>query len=104
MDKRHQKANWAARPLTKEQIHYARLDTHYLFNLRDVLEGELIKKDRLIFAKEDFTRACRFEESKQKVNGESWGRFAGRKDLSLRELTILAYLCQGATGVGIFDD
>ncbi|HQX02249.1 MAG TPA: HRDC domain-containing protein, partial [Anaerolineales bacterium] len=72
----------------------ARLDTHYLFNLRDVLEGELIKKDRLIFAKEDFTRACRFEESKQKINGESWGRFAGRKDLSLRELTILAYLCK----------
>ena len=94
MDKRHQKANWAARPLTKEQIHYARLDTHYLFNLRDVLESELIKKDRLIFAKEDFTRACRFEESKQKVNGESWGRFASRKDLSLRELTILAYLCK----------
>lgn len=28
MDKRHQKANWAARPLTQDQIHYARLDTH----------------------------------------------------------------------------
>jgi ribonuclease D len=94
MDKRHQKANWAARPLTKEQIHYARLDTHYLFNLRDVLEGELIKTDRLVFAKEDFARACLFEEHKQKVNGESWGRFAGRKDLSLRELTIVAYLCK----------
>ena len=95
MDKRHQKANWAARPLTKEQIHYARLDTHYLFALRDVLEDELIKKDRLMFAKEDFIRACLpHDEPKQKVNGESWGRFAARKDLSLRELTILAYLCK----------
>ncbi len=94
-DKRHQKANWAARPLTKEQIHYARLDTHYLFALRDVLEDELRKKDRLTFAKEDFVRACLpHEEPKQKVNGESWVRFAGRKDLSLRELTILAYLCK----------
>ncbi|MBK7455032.1 MAG: ribonuclease D [Anaerolineales bacterium] len=94
-DKRHQKANWAARPLTKEQIHYARLDTHYLFALRDVLEDELRKKDRLTFAKEDFVRACLpHDESKQKVNGESWGRFAARKDLSLRELTILAYLCK----------
>lgn len=94
-DKRHQKANWAARPLTKEQIHYARLDTHYLFALRDVLEDELIKKDRLMFAKEDFIRACLpHDEPKQKVNGESWGRFAARKDLSLRELTILAYLCK----------
>jgi len=93
-DKRHQKANWAARPLTKEQIHYARLDTHYLFNLRDVLEQELISRGRLIFAQEDFARACIFEEHKPKVNGESWERFSARKDLSLRELTILAYLCK----------
>jgi ribonuclease D len=94
MDKRHQKANWAARPLTREQIHYARLDTHYLFQLRDVLEKELIERGRFTFAKEDFTRACLFEEAKQKVNGESWMRFAARKDLTLRELTILAHLCK----------
>ena len=93
-DKRHQKANWAARPLTKEQIHYARLDTHYLFDLRDVLEKELREKERLEFAKEDFTRACLVDEPKQKVNGESWERFSGRKDLSLRDLTILAHLCK----------
>ena len=93
-DKRHQKANWAARPLTKEQIHYARLDTHYLFNLRDALEKELIEADRLLLAREDFTRACSFEEAKQKVNGESWGRFSARKDLTQRELTIVAQLCK----------
>jgi ribonuclease D len=94
MDKRHQKANWAARPLSKEQIHYARLDTHYLFDLRDALEKELREKERLDFAKEDFTRACFVDEPRQKVNGESWERFSGRKDLSLRELTILAHLCK----------
>jgi ribonuclease D len=94
MDKRHQKADWAARPLTNEQIHYARLDTHYLFDLRDALEKELIEKDRLQFAQEDFFRACLVEEQKQKINGESWERFSGRKDLSLRELTILSHLCE----------
>jgi ribonuclease D len=93
-DKRHQKANWAARPLTKEQIHYARLDTHYLFDLRDVLEKELREKDRLEFAQEDFTRACLVDKQKQKMNSESWERFSSRKDLSLRDLTILAYLCK----------
>jgi ribonuclease D len=93
-DKRHQKANWAARPLTKEQIHYARLDTHYLFELRDVLEKELREKERLEFAKEDFMRACLLDEQKQKINGESWERFSSRKDLSLRDLTILAHLCK----------
>ena len=94
MDKRHQKANWAARPLSREQIHYARLDTHYLFDLRDILEKELREKQRLEFAKEDFMRACLVDEPRQKVNGESWERFSGRKDLSLRELTILAHLCR----------
>lgn len=94
MDKRHQKADWAARPLSKDQIHYARLDTHYLSELRDVLEGELKEKERLHFAKEDFDRACRLEETKSRSNGASWERFAGRKDLSLRELTVVAHLCK----------
>lgn len=94
MDKRHQKANWAARPLTQDQIHYARLDTHYLFDLRDVLELELREKERLVFALEDFNRACLLEEQKQRSNGESWERFSGRKDLSLRELTIISQLCK----------
>ncbi|HJQ13580.1 MAG TPA: ribonuclease D, partial [Anaerolineales bacterium] len=35
MDKRHQKADWAVRPLTPAQLDYARLDTHFLFGLRD---------------------------------------------------------------------
>ncbi|MDP1546554.1 MAG: ribonuclease D [Anaerolineales bacterium] len=93
-DKRHQKADWARRPLTKEQIHYARLDTHYLFDLRNSLERELRETERLDFALEDFGRACQLEESKQKLNGESWGRFSGRKDISLRELTVIAQLCK----------
>ncbi len=92
MDKRHQKANWAARPLTEEQIYYAQLDTHFLFQLRDTLEQELIAVERLQFALEDFTRACR--ETEQKPALESWERFAGRKDLTLRELTILSHLCR----------
>lgn len=94
MDKRHQKANWAARPLTQDQIYYARLDTHYLFGLRDILEMELQKRERIHFAKEDFDRACHSEDSKPRSNGASWERFSGRKDLSLRELTVVAHLCQ----------
>ena len=94
MDKRHQKADWAARPLTKEQIHYARLDTHFLFGLRAELLKELIAMDRLQFALEDFSRACLEEEPKQRSNGETWERFSGRKDLSHRQLTILAHLCK----------
>ena len=93
IDKRHQKADWAARPLTPAQLDYARFDTHYLFQLRDLLEGELREKGRWELALEDFALACNVDEPKEKVNGSSWKRFASRKDISPRELTILYELC-----------
>jgi len=92
MDKRHQKADWGERPLTSAQIDYARLDTHYLFDLRDLLEAELHEKKRLELAQEDFVRACHVGGPKEKFDGSSWKRFAARKDLSVRELTILSEL------------
>jgi ribonuclease D len=93
MDKRHQKADWAVRPLSPAQLDYARLDTHFLFELRDVLETELREKDRLSIAFEDFARACKVEIPKERLNGTSWRRFSTRKDVSPRELTVLSELC-----------
>jgi ribonuclease D len=74
-------------------LDYARLDTHFLFDLRDVLEAELKEKDRLQVALEDFARACKIEIQKEKLNGSSWRRFSTRKDISPRELTVLSELC-----------
>ncbi len=93
VDKRHQKADWGARPLTAAQIDYARFDTHYLFQLRDILAKELEERGRLQLAREDFSRACRVELPLQKANGASWRRFSARKDVTTRELTMLSELC-----------
>src|SRR5512139_2653314 len=93
LDKRHQKADWAVRPLTPAQLDYARLDTHFLFDLREVLEAELKEKGRLQVALEDFARACHLDMPEEKVNGSAWKRFSSRKDISPRELTILSELC-----------
>ena len=91
-DKRHQKANWANRPLSAEQIDYARLDTHYLLELRDVLETELREKGRWQLAQEDFRRASEVDESRPRLVAEAWERYSGRRDLNVKELTILAEL------------
>jgi ribonuclease D len=93
IDKRHQKADWAMRPLTPAQLDYARLDTHFLFDLRDLLEAELTEKDRLQIAREDFVRACQVDLPEEKVNGSCWKRFSARKDITPRELTVLSELC-----------
>ena len=37
-DKRFQLADWRARPLTPEMLHYARADTHYLLYCYDRLK------------------------------------------------------------------
>lgn len=93
VDKRHQKANWGVRPLTPAQLDYARMDTHYLIPLRDLLEKELHDNERWGFALDDFTLACHVDDPKEKQNGSSWKRFSSRKDVSPRELTILSELC-----------
>ena len=93
IDKRYQKADWGARPLTSAQIDYARQDTHYLFALRDLLEQELREKERWEIAQDDFSLACEVSEPKERLNGSSWKKFGARKDITQRELTILSELC-----------
>lgn len=92
IDKRFQKADWGARPLPPGLVDYARLDTHYLLKLRDVLEQELRERERLDLAREDFARACCVSNGSRQVK-ERWERINGQQDLTPREQTILNELC-----------
>ena len=44
VNKKYQRANWGARPLSDDMKFYARLDTHYLIPLQEHLEVELREK------------------------------------------------------------
>src|SRR5512146_3163708 len=57
MNKHFQKADWAVRPLSRDLLLYARLDTHYLIRLRDMLKAELEEKGLWQLAEEDFELA-----------------------------------------------
>jgi ribonuclease D len=94
VDKHNQKADWGQRPLTASLIDYARLDTHYLIALRDMLEAELRSSGRWPLAQEDFARGCfvNTNNSQRPVRGR-WERIEGRQDLNPRQLTILNELC-----------
>jgi ribonuclease D len=93
LDKHNQKADWGQRPLTKDLINYAQLDTHYLIALRDILETELHAKDRWELASEDFVRSCYINGNGHREQKERWERVDGQGDLDLRQQTILNELC-----------
>ena len=87
VNKKYQKADWGKRPLSDEQINYARLDTHYLLPLKEMLQTELDEKGLLQLACEDFERACDVEIPAAKPM--LWERMANNHGFTPRELTVL---------------
>lgn len=92
VNKRFQKADWGARPLTRDLLLYARLDTHYLLPLRDLLKVELEAKGLWELAQEDFRMACNSNGLRPKAESPSWNRYSARRDLTPRDLTVLGEL------------
>lgn len=93
LDKKYQRANWGLRPLPPEMLDYARLDTHYLFNLRDVLEAELISHELIDLANEDFIAACLVQTKHNSNNQCDWWKVAGANHIDSRQAAILKELC-----------
>ncbi len=91
LDKRHQKANWAERPLSPERLEYARLDSHYLIELRQVLAEELRLRGRWELAQEDFWRLCE-EALTPPVTLPRWERLANAHHLGPRQRYLLRAL------------
>lgn len=54
LSKKHQRADWAKRPLTEELLDYAAADTSHLLDLAAILEAELDRMGRTGWAKEEF--------------------------------------------------
>ncbi|MEN6410057.1 MAG: HRDC domain-containing protein [Anaerolineaceae bacterium] len=93
LDKRYQRANWGIRPLPPAQLAYARLDTHYLFALRERMEAALVEAGRMELAKEDFLRLCRPVENNNSGERENSWHISGSKELTPQQMAILHELC-----------
>src|SRR3954465_9153521 len=98
LDKKHQRADWSMRPLTRDMLDYAAQDTMYLPGLRDELKSQLEKKGRWSWAREEFTR---LEGTKWAPEDESTAfmKMKGARDLSRRELALLKELVGWRNGV-----
>jgi ribonuclease D len=93
VDKRFQKADWAKRPLPPDQLNYARLDTHYLLALRDILEEELNSKNLWPLALEEFQRIS-YGNGHSDQEPFAWQRVNGATRLSPQQLAILKELLE----------
>lgn len=93
VDKRFQRANWGSRPLTKVMLDYARMDTHYLFALKSLLEEQLKQRDLWDLAKEDFDLLCHVEPPSIEPNGKSCWKICGSTHINGRQAAILQSLC-----------
>ncbi len=90
INKRYQRANWGIRPLSPEMLNYARLDTHYLLPLRDILADALQTANRWQLAQEDFERLCH-PAVPASENGNQ--RPLNSRELNARQNTVLHELC-----------
>ncbi len=92
LNKQMQRANWGKRPLTREQLAYARLDTHYLIPLRDTLVAELEKRGRLAEALEAFASLPDVEFVSKPFDPEGFWRMRGVRELAPKAQAVLQAL------------
>ena len=98
MNKKHQRADWKHRPLTPEQLDYARLDTHYLVALRDKQIEALTEAGRTREAQEEFERLARVGSDSGDDDGNAgpdpaaFWRVKGSRDLTPAQSAVLQAL------------
>ncbi|HKT61507.1 MAG TPA: ribonuclease D [Gemmatimonadales bacterium] len=98
LDKRFQRADWSARPLSPAMLEYAASDTRHLPELRDILKAQLEGKGRLGWAMEEFALVDDIRGT-QPDTEPGYLRIKGAKALKGRELAVLRELFAWREGV-----
>ena len=92
MDKKHQRADWAQRPLPADLLAYAVEDTRHLPALRDRLFAELQRLGRVAWAEEEFRLREEATREPAANNGDAYSRLKNTRDLTPRQLAALREL------------
>ncbi len=92
LNKKMQRADWGRRPLTTEQLAYARQDTHYLLALRDLQKAELEQRGHWEEAREEFERLTRVEPTPRRFDPDAYWNIKGARELDSRRLGVLREL------------
>ena len=92
-DKRFQRADWSARPLTAPMLDYAAMDTAHLCKLRDILHEKLVEMGRWSWAEEEFANLENLRSTPLSDDPRvGFLRMKGARRLTPRALAILREL------------
>ena len=89
VDKTHQRADWARRPLPERMLAYAAEDTRHLITLAGMLEEELGRLGRRAWAEEEFRRLESVQWAGLADDPDRWRRVKGAAALDPRSLAVL---------------
>ncbi len=92
VDKSHQRADWAMRPLPPDMLEYAAMDTRYLVALAQKLRLELEALGRWEWAVEEFSRLEQVRFTERDEDDEPFRRLKGLGSLDRRSLGIIRAL------------
>jgi ribonuclease D len=93
LDKAHARTDWAARPLSAEQMLYAAEDVQYLLPLREVLHGELHRLGRIDWFAHEMRRIS--ERALYRTEpAEAWQRLKGMESLDPRRAEVARALAE----------
>ncbi len=92
IDKSHQRADWGRRPLSDGLIRYARLDTHFLLDLRDELATRLEAGGHVEEAQEMFDEVSEAVWGGEGFDPDGYWRIHEARDLSPQEMAVLREL------------
>jgi ribonuclease D len=92
LSKKLQRTNWGKRPLTPAHLEYARLDTHFLAPLREILTKELDEKGLLADAQDEFERLERLEPQQRIFDPNDFWHLSGARALTDQQRAVLKAL------------
>ncbi len=92
IDKGEQRSDWGRRPLTDEQLRYARQDTMHLLELADRLLEKLDALGRRHWLEEECASLLTREPVEKVFDPDAWRKIKGAKSLQKRGRQVLASL------------
>ena len=92
LDKSQQRSDWSRRPLTPEQIEYARQDTRFLLPMMHQMRAELEERGRSAIHDGECRRLEALVPAERQFNPDEFIRIKGARALNLEAMSVLRQL------------